>query len=310
VDLHDHGHHHRVSAAADARFLRVALVLIVTFMVCEVVAGVVADSLALLADAGHMLTDAGALAASLVATRLVQRPATDRHSYGFFRAEILAAAANGVTLLLVAGLVVLEAGRRLVSPPTVEGGVLTVVALVGLLVNVAAMAALARANRQSLNVEGAFQHLLTDLYASLGAVVAGIVVLATGFERADPIASLFVAALVLRSAWRLHTRRGRGRDHPRAHPRRARCRRSPRPAPVVAHLGPPGAERARRRDRRVHGRRSCPGPARPVAGVPRRALRRRALDVPDRARRSRRPRARGALREVRPSGARRVAPGG
>jgi cobalt-zinc-cadmium efflux system protein len=106
-----------VSAAADARFLRVALVLIVTFMVCEVVAGVVADSLALLADAGHMLTDAGALAASLVATRLVQRPATDRHSYGFFRAEILAAAANGVTLLLVAGLVVLEAGRRLVSPP-------------------------------------------------------------------------------------------------------------------------------------------------------------------------------------------------
>jgi cobalt-zinc-cadmium efflux system protein len=203
VDGHDHGHHHRVSAAADARFLRVALALIVSFMVCEVVAGVLADSLALLADAGHMLTDAGALAASLVATRFVQRPATERHSYGFFRAEILAAAANGVTLLVVAGLVVFEAVRRLLAPPTVAGGVLTVVALVGVLVNVAAMAALARANRESLNVEGAFQHLLTDLYASLGAVVAGVVVLATGFERADPIASLLVAALVLRSAWLL-----------------------------------------------------------------------------------------------------------
>jgi cobalt-zinc-cadmium efflux system protein len=172
-------------------------------MIAEVVAGILAHSLALLADAGHMLTDAGALAASLVAARLVQRPATERQSYGWFRAEILAAAANGVTLIVVAGLVVLEAVRRLVTPPAVDGGVLTVVALVGLVVNAAAMATLARANRTSLNIEGSFQHLLTDLYASFGAVVAGVVVLTSGFERADPIASLAVAALVLRSAWGL-----------------------------------------------------------------------------------------------------------
>jgi cobalt-zinc-cadmium efflux system protein len=201
--VHDHGHDHRVSAAADARFLRVALVLIVVFLVCEVTAGFLADSLALLADAGHMLTDAGALAASLVAARLVQRPASDRHSYGLFRVEILAAAVNGITLFVVAGLVVLEAVRRLLDPHPVEGAVVTVVALLGLLVNVAAMAALARANRGSLNVEGAFQHLLMDLYASLGAVVAGVVVLLADFERADPIASLVVAALVIRSAWSL-----------------------------------------------------------------------------------------------------------
>jgi cobalt-zinc-cadmium efflux system protein len=177
--------------------------MIVAFMIAEVVAGILAHSLALLADAGHMLTDAGALAASLVAARLVQRPATERQSYGWFRAEILAAAANGVTLIVVAGLVVLEAVRRLVTPPAVDGGVLTVVALVGLVVNAAAMATLARANRTSLNIEGSFQHLLTDLYASFGAVVAGVVVLTSGFERADPIASLAVAALVLRSAWGL-----------------------------------------------------------------------------------------------------------
>ena len=198
--MHDHGHQHRVSAEADARLLRVALALLVAFLVVEVVAAVVADSLALFADAGHMLTDAMALVASLVAARLVQRPASERHSYGLFRAEILAAAANGVMLLVVAGLVVLEAVRRLVHPPSVEGGVLTVIALLGALVNVAAMVALSRANRQSLNVEGAFQHLLTDLYASLGAMVAGAVVLLTGFDRADPIASLVVAVLVLRSA--------------------------------------------------------------------------------------------------------------
>jgi cobalt-zinc-cadmium efflux system protein len=189
-----------VSASTDRRLLVVALVLNAAFMVVEVTVALVAHSLALLADAGHNLTDVGALVASLVAAQLVQRPATERHSYGLFRAEILAAAANGVTLLVVAGWVVLEAVRRLVHPLDVRGGDLIVVAAIGIAVNAAAMYAVSRANRQSLNVEGAFQHLLTDVYASIGAVIAGIVVVFTDFRRADPIASLVVAALVLRSA--------------------------------------------------------------------------------------------------------------
>jgi cobalt-zinc-cadmium efflux system protein len=202
-DHSGHGHEHRVSAASDARFLLVALALIVTFMVVEVVFVVAAHSVALLADAGHMLTDAGALGASVVAARLVQRPATERHSFGLFRAEILAAATNGITLLLVAGLVTYESVRRLVDPPAVRGGVLAAVAIVGVLVNVAATFALSRANRESLNVEAAFQHIVTDLYAFAGTVIAGVVILLTDFRRADPIASLVVAALMVRAALRL-----------------------------------------------------------------------------------------------------------
>jgi cobalt-zinc-cadmium efflux system protein len=196
---HDHGHAHRISAAADTRLLLVALALNAAFLVVEVVAAFVTRSLALLADAGHNLTDIGALMASVWAARLVQRPPTERHSYGLFRAEILAAAANGVTLLVIAGVVVLEAVRRLVHPLDVHGGQLAAVAALGVVVNAVAMLTLARANRRSLNVEGAFQHVLSDVYASAGAAAAGVVIVVTGFERADPIASLLVAVLVVRS---------------------------------------------------------------------------------------------------------------
>jgi len=200
---HEHGHEHRVSAASDGRYLLVALVLIVGFMLVEVVVAFFAHSLALLADAGHLLTDAAALGASLVAAKLVQRPATERHSFGLFRAEILAAAGNGTTMFLVAGLVVYEAIRRLINPPDVHGGVLAVVAAIGVVVNIAATAALSRANRESLNVEAAFQHVMTDLYAFAGTVLAGLVIVVTGFERADPIASLLVAALMVRAGVKL-----------------------------------------------------------------------------------------------------------
>jgi cobalt-zinc-cadmium efflux system protein len=201
---HSHaGHSHRASADADRGKLRIALALILGLMAGEVVAGIVANSLALLSDAAHMLTDAAAIGLSLVAIRLARRPAEGQMTFGFKRVEILSAQANGITLLVLATLIVLEAVRRLVEPPDVEAGLILGVALAGIVVNLAATATLARANRQSLNVEGSFQHIVTDLYAFAGTAVAAVVILLTGFDRADAIASLLVAALMLRSAFGL-----------------------------------------------------------------------------------------------------------
>ncbi len=199
---HD-GHVHRVTVGSDLRVLAVALGLIVGFMAFEVAAAFIANSLTLLADAGHMLVDAGAIGGALIAARLAARPPSETHTFGLQRAEILAAAGNGITLLLVAALVLYEAVRRLVSPPSVQGGVLIVVAAVGVAVNLAATFTLARADRSSLNVEGAFQHIVTDLYAFVGTVVAGVVLVLTGFRRADPIASLIVVFLMVRAAIKL-----------------------------------------------------------------------------------------------------------
>jgi cobalt-zinc-cadmium efflux system protein len=198
---HDHGHSHEISADADRRYLTIALAMIVGFMAFEVVIGILAHSLALLSDAGHMLTDAGALVLSLVVIRLVQRPAGDSLTYGMRRAEVLSGQANGAVLLVLGVLVIYEAVWRLVRPPDVAGVLVTVVAAVGVLVNVAAAWVLAKANRQSLNVEGSFQHILTDLYAFIGTLAAGIVIIVTGFNRADAIASLFVAGLMIRSGF-------------------------------------------------------------------------------------------------------------
>lgn len=202
-DHHGHDHSHAPSADADRRWLAVALAVIAGFMVVEVVAGIVADSLALLSDAAHMLTDAGAIALALVAARIATRPAKGRFTFGFGRAEILSAQVNGATLLVLAGVIGIEGVQRLLDPPGVEGPIVIAVGLLGACVNVAAAAALARAERQSLNVEGARQHVLTDLYASLAAATAGLVIVLTGFDRADAIASLVVAGLLLRSGWRL-----------------------------------------------------------------------------------------------------------
>ncbi len=204
-----HGHSHGVSADADTGKLTLALVLIAGFMLVEVVVGVVASSLALLSDAAHMLTDAAAIALSIVALRLARRPAGGSMTFGLKRVEILSAHANGLTLLILAAVILLEAIRRLVSPPEVEGTLVLVVALVGIVVNIAATMVLARANRQSLNVEGAFQHVLTDLYAFIGTAVAGLIIMLTGFERADPLASMVVAGLMLYSAYGLLRASGR-----------------------------------------------------------------------------------------------------
>jgi cobalt-zinc-cadmium efflux system protein len=193
-----HAHDHRLPR--DRRVLAAALVLIAGLTVVELVAGILADSLALLADAGHLVSDVGALAFALFAASMAVRPASGRWTYGFRRLEILAAQANGLALVLVGIWIVYAAVRRLVSPPEVEGGVVLVVASAGIAVNLVATALLSRASRESLNVRGAFLHVATDLAAFVGTAVAGALVLATGWDRFDPIASLLVAALMFGAA--------------------------------------------------------------------------------------------------------------
>jgi cobalt-zinc-cadmium efflux system protein len=205
--VHEHrGHHpgpggHPV--AGDRRALKLALALLIAFMVFEVSAAVASNSVVLLADAGHMLVDVGAIACSLLAIDLAARPETGSHTYGLKRAEILAAAGNALALLVVAALVTFEAVGRLLHPEAVDGAVLIVVAAVGAAVNLVATVTMSRANRQSLNIEGAYRHILTDLYGFAGTLIVGVVIVATGFDRADAIASLVVVLLMLRAAVQL-----------------------------------------------------------------------------------------------------------
>ena len=197
---HGHGgHSHGVSADADRRWLSLALGLIGVFMAGEVVAGLIARSLALLSDAAHMLTDAGAIVLALVAMRLAARPPKGGYTFGLKRAEILSAQANGLTMLILAVWLGIEAVRRLIDPPDVTGGLVLVTALVGIVFNVAAAWAMSRANRASLNVEGAFQHILNDLFAFVATAIAGGIVLVTGFSRADAIATLIVVVLMVKA---------------------------------------------------------------------------------------------------------------
>ena len=209
---HDHGHaghSHGVSVDADRSKLTIALTLIVGFMLFEIVAGAVVHSLALLSDAAHMLTDAGAIALSLVAIRLAAKPAKGVLTYGLKRTEILSAQFNGATLLVLGLLIVYEGITRLVNPPKVGGTVVLLVALAGIVVNLAATRTLAGANRQSMNVEGVFQHLLVDLAAFVFTAIAGAVILLTGFHRADGIASLIIAAIMINAAYGLLRDSGR-----------------------------------------------------------------------------------------------------
>jgi cobalt-zinc-cadmium efflux system protein len=195
-----HRHHPLSEGNPDRRALRITLVLLGGFMVAEVTTAFAAHSLALLADAGHMLGDVGAIAGSLYALHLAARPETGSHTFGLKRAEILAAAGNGITLLVVAGLVTFEAVERLIHPSPVQGTALIVVAAVGMAVNVVAAFSMSKANRDSLNIDSAYRHILTDLYGFMGTVVAGIVIVTSDFTRADPIASLVVVGLMLKAA--------------------------------------------------------------------------------------------------------------
>ena len=202
-DHHEHGHSHAVAADADRRWLRTALALILGLMVVEVTAGLLAHSLALMSDAAHMLTDAGALFLSLITLRIAARPAGGRATFGLRRAEVVSGHVNGAALLVLGVLVAFNAVRRLIDPGHVHGGTVAAVAAIGVGVNLHAALALARANRESLNVEGSFQHVLTDLYAFIGTCIAGLIIYFTGFDRADAIASLGVAALMVWSAYGL-----------------------------------------------------------------------------------------------------------
>jgi cobalt-zinc-cadmium efflux system protein len=203
-----HGHS-TVTADTDARRLWVALGLILGFMAVEVVVGIVVHSLALLSDAAHMLIDAGALALSLIVIRLVARPAGGDLTFGLKRTEVLSAQANGFTLLVLAGLILYEGIRRLISPPQAGGLAILIVALLGIVVNLAATWQLSKANRASMNIEGSFQHVLTDLIAFIATAIAGIVIITIGWVRADAVAAMLVAALMLRAAYGLLRDSGR-----------------------------------------------------------------------------------------------------
>jgi cobalt-zinc-cadmium efflux system protein len=218
---HDHGghghagHSHGPSRETERSAMGAALALIVTYMVGEVLVGILAGSLALLSDAAHMLTDAVALGIALVASRLAEKPARGAMTYGLGRAEILSAQANGVTLLVLGVLIVVDAIRRLVEPSSVTGLPVLIVALVGIVVNVMAAAILARGSgsgpdgRRSLNLEGSYRHIVTDLYGFIATAVAAGVILATGFARADAIASLIIAGLLLHASFGLLKESGR-----------------------------------------------------------------------------------------------------
>ncbi len=202
-DHAEHAHAHAPSADADRRWLTVALALIAGFVGVEIVAGLLAGSLALLSDAAHMLTDAASIALALLAARFAARPAAGAFTFGFGRAEILSAQINGVALFVLAGVITFEGVRRLGSPADVDGSIVIVVGAVGALVNVAAFWALSRSERQSLNVAGARAHVLADLYGSFAAIGAGLVIASGGPARVDTIAALTVAALMVRSGWSL-----------------------------------------------------------------------------------------------------------
>lgn len=211
---HDHessyGHDHGISENADARYLASALGLLIAYMVGEVIVAITSHSLALLSDAGHMLTDAGAIGVAIWTMRLAARPARGSWTFGWKRAEILSALGNAVTMLVIAAVVGVEAIRRLfTSEAAVNGTAVLATALVGVFVNIAAAWLLARANRSSLNVEGAYQHIVTDLYGFIGTIVAAIVIITTGWAKADAVASLVVVALMLRASWGLLRDSGR-----------------------------------------------------------------------------------------------------
>jgi len=213
----NHRHAHGPASGAegtDARWLAGALALILAFMAGEVIAGLAANSLALISDAAHMLTDAASIGLVLVTARLAARPPAGGYTYGLKRAEILSAQANGITLVLLAAWLGYTAIRRLVTPPAVAGGTVLAVALVGVAVNVAATLLIVRAGGgrgvpRSLNLAGAFRHIVTDLYAFAATAVAGLVILLTGFARADAIATLVVVVLMVQAGAGLIRESGR-----------------------------------------------------------------------------------------------------
>jgi cobalt-zinc-cadmium efflux system protein len=187
----------------ETRRLQWALAISSVYFFAELIAGFLTNSLALLSDAGHMLSDMGALGLSLFAFRMARRPATIHRTYGYHRIEILAALFNGLTLWLIVGIIFAAAYDRLSYPPEIEGYGMTIVAILGLAVNLAAAAILHGGHRHNLNLRGAFLHVMSDALGSVGAIIAGIVMLTTGWYLADPLISMFIGVLILFSSWSL-----------------------------------------------------------------------------------------------------------
>ena len=201
---HSHGghdHHGHSHASAPKRALLIVLVLTGGFMIAEVIGGLLTGSLALLADAGHMLSDTASLAVALFAAWLAGRPASPSRSFGLRRAEILAALFNGLTLVAISVWIFVEAYQRLSEPPEVLGGIMLAVAVLGLLVNVMGAVILSRSSGESLNVEGALRHVIADVLGSIGAIIAAVVIILTGWRYADPLVSALIGLLVLASSW-------------------------------------------------------------------------------------------------------------
>lgn len=200
---HDHGHHHRHGHGSDRWRLLAATLLTGVFMIAEFVGGLLTGSLALLADAGHMLTDTSALALAWLAFRLTDRPADRKRTYGYHRWPVLAAFINGLALLAIVVWIVIEAVQRLFEPQPVLGGAMMVIAAIGLGVNIVAFVLLHGGDRENLNLRGAALHVLGDLLGSVAALIAAGVIITTGWTPIDPLLSLLVALLLLRSAWYL-----------------------------------------------------------------------------------------------------------
>ena len=194
---HDHEHH------GNLKRVQVALVLTATFMVVEVIGGIISGSLALLADAGHMLTDTMALALAAFAFRVSARPADKKRSFGYQRVQIIAAFVNGLALIVLVGMILFEAIKRFIEPPDVIGGTMLMVACAGLVVNIVSFLVLHGGDQENLNIRGAALHVAGDLLGSVAAISAAIVILYTGWMPIDPILSVLVAMLILRSAWQL-----------------------------------------------------------------------------------------------------------
>ncbi|MBX3069229.1 MAG: cation transporter [Thermomicrobiales bacterium] len=205
ADADTHHHHHHDHGDVKRRNLAIALGITVTFMVIEVVGALLTDSLALLADAGHMLTDAIALALALGAGWLAARPATNRRSFGFARAEVLAAAVNAAMLIVISLYIFWEAWRRMTDPPEIESGLMLGVAIAGLIANAVSAFVLSRGggHTHDLNTRGAFLHVIGDMLGSVGAIAAALVMMATGWWYADPLLSAGIGLLILYGAWRL-----------------------------------------------------------------------------------------------------------
>ncbi|HEX6145111.1 MAG TPA: cation diffusion facilitator family transporter [Geminicoccaceae bacterium] len=206
---HGHGHGHGHGPARDnERRVLTAMLLTGGFMLAEVVGGVLAGSLALLADAGHMLTDTASLTLAWFAFRIGRRGHDRKRTYGYHRFQVLAAFVNGLTLIAIVGWIAIEAVRRMLEPVEVAGGLMLAIAGLGLLVNIAAFVILHGGDRENLNIRGAALHVLGDLLGSVAAIAAALIIMSTGWTAADPLLSLLVAGLIARSAWLLVRKSG------------------------------------------------------------------------------------------------------